>query len=255
MKRLVEDGKQIWEVAPSKNSESNNEILTEEHPFVEENIPQNELYSVQRYWNRRFEFWPNFSKGICTDTVGLFSVTPWDAALQIAQALDSYYPKDSPIIVDACCGVGGNTIAFARCIEASNIIGVDTNSTRLICARQNSKVNGTEHLTDFVLDDAINFISNLRHTARFVFASPPWGGPGYTIRSLEDIPFDVFSLMDATITGCTSNGRLALYLPRTFPDQEAKRLRPKGTKLTKFDVTSGPNERKIATCYLYGKSK
>ncbi|OHS94905.1 hypothetical protein TRFO_10855 [Tritrichomonas foetus] len=254
MKRLVEDGRQVWEVTPSV-AEPSSDILTEQKPFHEE-YHGFDLYSVQRYWNRRFEFWPNFSNGICTDTVGLFSVTPWDAAVQIAQTLDEYYPNDSPLIIDACCGVGGNTVAFARCIETGRIIGIDSDSTRIVCAKNNSNVSGTGSRTDFVRDDAINFVASLRGSARFVFSSPPWGGPGYTIKTLEDLPFDVFSLMEAAISGCVEDGgRLALFMPRDFPAKEARRLVKKGTKLSKFDVTSGPRKRLIASCFVYGKYK
>lgn len=259
MKRLFDDGRQIWEIVPSEITEAPSNILSKYNPFVKKKsngFDDYNIYSIQRYWDRRFLYWPNFDSGICTDTVGLYSVTPWDSAVQIAQTLDSYYPNDSSIIVDACCGVGGNTVAFSRCINGSNVIGVDTNSTRLICAKNNSKVSGSEIYTDFVRDDAINFVSSLRGTARFVFSSPPWGGPGYSIKTLQDIPFDVFALMEATMKGCIgNNGRLVLYLPRHFPVKEAKKLVIKGTKMSKFDVTTGKDEKVIASCFLYGKPK
>ena len=228
MKKLFRDGRQIWEVKPCKVTNKPSDILTDQHPLTNKNSQNYSVNSIKKYWARRYSFWPNFDSGICTDAVGLFSVTPWDSAVQIAQTLDSYYPNDSPIIIDACCGVGGNTVAFSRCISGANIIGVD----------------------------AINFVSSLRGSARFVFSSPPWGGPGYSIETLQDIPFDVFSLMEASIKGCVgNNGRLALFLPRNFPVKEAKKLARKGTKMSKFDVTSGPNNRIIATCFLYGKLK
>lgn len=256
MKRLFQDGRQIWEITPSNATNTPSDILTEQHPLSKKRSKDYNLKTIRRYWNRRFMYWPNFDSGICTDTVGLFSVTPWDSAVQIAQTLDSYYPNDSSIIVDACCGVGGNTVAFSRCINHSSVIGVDTNSTRIACAKHNSKISGAGQFTDFIRDDAINFVSSLRGAARFVFASPPWGGPGYSIKTLKEIPFDVFALMEASIKGCVGNtGRLVLFLPRNFPDKEAKKLVKKGTKLSKFDVTFGPDERIIATCFLYGKLK
>lgn len=254
MKKIFVDGRQVWEITPYTATDLSSDIFTEQQPF--EKKKSRDYKSIQKYWARRFMYWPNFDSGICTDAIGLFSVTPWDSAVQIAQTLDSYYPNDSPIIVDACCGVGGNTTAFSRCISNSNIIGVDTNSTRIICAKHNSKVSGAGQTTDFVRDDAIKFVSSLRGSARFVFSSPPWGGPSYSIKTLQDIPFDVFALMEASKKGCVGNtGRLALFLPRNFPMEEAKKLAQKGTKLSKFDVTTGPNERVIATCYLYGKLK
>lgn len=254
MKRLVCDSHHVWEVSPAP-SDDESHILTEQTPYEPEEAEASgfDLFSVNRYWNRRHEFWPNFSDGICTDTEGLFSVTPWDAACQIAAALDEFFPGEgSPLVVDACCGVGGNTIAFAKCLRKTRAIGVDISATRLVCAKRNAEVFGVSGNTDFVRSDAIAFLREMAGTVRFVFSSPPWGGPGYSVKTLEDLPFDVFALADACCDACEGGrGKLALYLPRKFPIKEAKRLATKGGRLARFDVTTGPNNRLIASCFLY----
>jgi trimethylguanosine synthase len=253
MKRLYGDAHQIWEVSPVASEESSS-IITEARPYdvATESEGTAELFSLRRYWERRHEFWPNFDSGICTDVEGLFSVTPWDSACQIAAALHQYYPNDSPLIVDACCGVGGNTTAFARCIPNAVAIGIDTDPVRILCARVNSGVCGLSSRMDFVRDDAIRFMHGLRQSVRFVFSSPPWGGPGYQITRLEDFPFDIFALVNAVCACCVDNvGRLALFLPRNFSIDEAKRLTSKGSRMAKFDVVTGPAQRLIASCFVY----
>ena len=252
MKTLFEDGRHIWEVSPCSCGGCDSDLLSARRG------PKHgrEFTRLQRYWDRRFEYWPNFDQGIVTDGVGLFSVTPWDSAVQIAMMLDDYYPNDSPLIIDACCGVGGNTTAFAKVIDQSRVVGVDNSTTRILCAKNNAKVCGTDANTSFIKSDAVRFVEALRASARFVFVSPPWGGPGYNISAVEDIPFDIVELIIASEKGCVGNKpRVAVLLPRNFPKKEAKRLVVSGTKLSMFYVTSGPNNRVIATCYMYGKIK
>jgi hypothetical protein len=91
----------------------------------------------------------------------------------------------------------------------------------------------------------------MRQSVRFVFASPPWGGPGYSVKTIKAIPFDMFGLVRATCTACVGRvGRLALFLPRKFPMNEIKRLATgKEVRLSHFDVFS--HFRLIGSCFLY----
>ena len=256
MKRLFCDGRHVWEVTPVSGDEESH-IISENNPYtVTDEDNTFDLHSVDRYWHRRTEFWPNFADGICTDIEGLFSVTPWDAACEIAQTLDKFFAGDAPLILDACCGVGGNTIAFSKCLPSCQAIGIDTDPTRLVCAKHNSEVFGVTNI-DFVRQDAIEFINSLpAGSARFVFSSPPWGGPGYVTERLEDIPFDLFALANAACHVCAGGfGRLALFLPRFFPVDQAKRLASRGEKMACFRVTTGPKKRVIAMCFVYDKMR
>lgn len=183
----IDDTRSTWNVSTAEEEDPT--IYSAKNPLYLE--PEGEdgslnLFSVNRYWNRRYEFWPNFDEGIVTDIVGLFSVTPWNSAIHIAASLDQYYPDDSSIIIDACCGVGGNTTAFAASIKNSFVIGVDTSANRVVCAKKNAQVCKVRDSTDFVKGDVIKFLSKQKNTARFVFCSPPWGGPGYTVETLDE---------------------------------------------------------------------
>jgi predicted RNA methylase len=247
MKRIWCDAHHAWEVTLAKKEFP---ILSESSPFVVDLVAGDPL-CVRRYWARRHDFWPCFSAGIVTDVEGLFSVTPWDAACAIAARLGAAFPGDSPIIVDVCCGVGGNTTAFAKCIAAAQVIGVDTSQARIRCAAANARVLGPLANVQFVHDDAIRFLAGLRNSARFVFASPPWGGPGYALRALEDVPFDLGALAAAACGACVGGvGRLALLLPKDFPPSEARRLaKGKAATMARFDVASGG--RPMAACFVF----
>ncbi|EAY18619.1 MGC80481 protein, putative [Trichomonas vaginalis G3] len=252
---IVEDSKSNWRV--SKFDEEDTTIYSAKNLMIlddEPGEPTEYLHSINRYWNRRYEFWPNFDEGIVTDTVGLFSVTPWQSAIHIAASLDQYYPNDSSIIIDACCGVGGNTTAFAACIQDSFVIGIDTSAIRIVCAKKNSKVCKVDQATDFVKGDVIKFLNTQHNSARFVFCSPPWGGPGYTVESLSDFPFDIESLSKAVSKACVNNEmRLILFLPREFDPEKAKIIAPHGTKFAMIDVfEKNKKKRLIGRCFLYG---
>jgi trimethylguanosine synthase len=249
MKHFICDAHQVWEVSRVDHQHKQN-VFTELHPFQARKHDE-ASGKIQHYWERRFEYWPNFANGICTDIEGLFSVTPWDAACSMAVECDQFFGASSPLIVDPCCGVGGNLSAFARCIAGSQVIGVDINMTRVKCARLNAVVLGVAKSVHVVRSDGITFLRSIRQQVRFVFASPPWGGPGYSVKVVEDIPFDMFGLVRATCQACIDRvGRLALFLPRSFPIDQAKRLAiGKGVRLFRFDAFSG--SRWIGSCFLY----
>jgi trimethylguanosine synthase len=169
----------------------------------------------------------------------------------MAKQFDEFFRAPSPLIVDPCCGVGGNLSAFAQCIAGSQVIGVDINMTRIQCAQLNAAVLGVANNVHVVRSDGIAFLKSMRQRVRFVFASPPWGGPGYSVKTVEDFPFDMFGLVRATCEACVDRvGRLALFLPRSFPTDQAKRLAiGKGVRF--FRITASSGGRWIGTCFLY----
>ena len=59
---------------------------------------------LEKYWKQRFRFFSKFDDGIQLDKESWFSVTPEAIASHIAERCQC------DIIVDAFCGVGGNTI-------------------------------------------------------------------------------------------------------------------------------------------------
>jgi hypothetical protein len=104
MEHLWCDAHQVWEVSPAKRYLS---LLSESRAFVvDPNL--GDLRFIRRDLDRRYDLWPIFSEGIVTDVEGLSSVTPCDAICAITARLDQEFQENSPIIVEACCGIGAN---------------------------------------------------------------------------------------------------------------------------------------------------
>ena len=69
------------------------------------------LRSLLKYWRRRNHLFSRFDEGIMIDEYGWFSVTPESIAEHIA------WRCACGVIIDAFCGVGGNTVQFALTCE------------------------------------------------------------------------------------------------------------------------------------------
>jgi trimethylguanosine synthase len=132
---------------------------------------------LNKYWYQRYRLFSRFDQGIILDREGWYSVTPEVIAEHIASRCAGR------VLVDAFCGVGGNTIQFARACD--RVIAVDIDPNRLLIARHNCWVYGVAHKVEFVLADFTRIFSSLR--ADVVFLGPPWGGPNYTQSMLFDI--------------------------------------------------------------------
>ncbi|XP_046497695.1 trimethylguanosine synthase isoform X2 [Equus quagga] len=66
---------------------------------------------LAKYWAQRYRLFSRFDDGIKLDREGWFSVTPEKIAEHIAGRVNQSFKCDT--VVDAFCGVGGNTIQFA----------------------------------------------------------------------------------------------------------------------------------------------
>ncbi|KAF8806840.1 S-adenosyl-L-methionine-dependent methyltransferase [Phlegmacium glaucopus] len=150
---------------------------------------------LQKYFSQRLRYFSLYSTppGCLLDEEGWYSVTPESVADQIAERCRC------DIILDAFCGVGGNSIAFARTCQ--RVIALDTSPTRLALARHNAQIYGVADRIEFILSDYISFAKsylslpsqpqseNSRQMRKIdvVFLSPPWGGPSYIEGSSDDI--------------------------------------------------------------------
>jgi len=140
---------------------------------------------LQKYFAQRTRYFSRYDEGCLLDEEGWYSITPEAIATQIAERCRC------DVILDAFCGVGGNTIAFARTCE--RVIALDTSPTRLALARHNAALHGLESRIEFVLADFRMFAARTLHATSsvgsptntsgrkidVVFLSPPWGGPEY----------------------------------------------------------------------------
>ncbi|KAJ1954718.1 RNA trimethylguanosine synthase activity protein, partial [Dispira parvispora] len=122
-----------------------------------------------KYWHQRYNLFSQYDKGIWMDEQGWYSVTPEAIAHDIAKRCEG------KTVIDAFCGVGGNTIQFAQ--VCTRVIAIDIDPQRLECAKHNAEVYGVADKIEFILGDFFDLASRL--SADVVFLSPPWGGPEY----------------------------------------------------------------------------
>jgi trimethylguanosine synthase len=163
-----------------------------------------------KYYHQRYSLFSKYDQGVQLDYDGWFSVTPEKIAIHIAKRMKC------GTIIDAFCGVGGNTIQFAKTCD--HVIAIDHDPIRLECARHNAQVYGVQDNITFLLGDFLELSSQLKADA--VFLSPPWGGPNYLMQKEYDIhsmPIDGEMLFH-TARKITPN--IVYFLPRnTIHDQ------------------------------------
>lgn len=123
-----------------------------------------------KYWAQRHRLFSKFDDGVQLDTDGWFSVTPEAIARHIARRLTTFRnsasgkKKTNLVVLDAFCGVGGNTIALAQQPGTSLILAVDTCLDRLRLAANNCRVyNISPSKVLFVHGDACDVLNQYTH--------------------------------------------------------------------------------------------
>ena len=111
----------------------------------DKSVPNPYDRSVQKYWNQRRRLFSRFDQGILLDEEGWFSVTPEQIADHVAaRTVDLYRSalptqmENSLVVLDAFCGCGGNSIAFARHAAVKLVVCVDIDRTKLLRAANNA---------------------------------------------------------------------------------------------------------------------
>lgn len=108
---------------------------------------------------------PGFSlKAARASGAGRYSLTPEALALGMAAV------ARGRSVVDACCGSGGNAVAFAR--HGCAVTAIDCDPERLAEAAHNARVYGVSERIRFVCGDALSELPHLK--ADVLFIDPPW---------------------------------------------------------------------------------
>jgi len=168
--------------------------------------------SLFKYRAQRCRLFSRFNEGILLDQEGWYSVTPEKIAEHVAERCSC------GLLIDAFCGVGGNTIQFAFSCE--RVIAIDINAERLAMAKHNAQIYGVADRIEFILGDYLTLIPSLK--ADVVFLSPPWGGPEYINQlnfSLSSMTINGFELLRRT-QWITKN--IAYCLPRNTDEMELR---------------------------------
>jgi trimethylguanosine synthase len=124
---------------------------------------------LQKYWDKRYDYFSRFDEGIQIDAEGLYSVTPEEVGTNQASLMQG------TVVLDGFAGVGGSAIAFAR--AGKKVISVDINPNRLNMARHNADIYGVSEAITFIEGDFFEVAQGIN--ADTVNLDPPWGGPAY----------------------------------------------------------------------------
>ncbi|XP_004602585.2 trimethylguanosine synthase [Sorex araneus] len=201
---------------------------------------------LAKYWAQRYRLFSRFDDGIKLDREGWFSVTPEKIAEHIAGRVSESFECD--VVVDAFCGVGGNTIQFA--LTGKKVIAIDIDPVKIDLARNNAEVYGVADKIEFICGDFLLLAPGLK--ADVVFLSPPWGGPDYATAEIFDIRtmmspdgFEVFRLSQKI----TNN--IVYFLPRNADIDQVASLAGLGGQV-EIEQNFLNNKLKTITAYFGG---
>ncbi|KAJ9654016.1 putative diacylglycerol O-acyltransferase tgs1 [Neophaeococcomyces mojaviensis] len=171
-----------------------------------------------------------YDEGIWTTDDSWFEVTHESIARTIADHVAAARPSNKPIMLDCFAGVGGNAIAFALSGAFRRVYAIEKNEAALACARHNASIYGVLDKITFFHGDCfdilglngvkpgvtVDVLSKVISQAGIIFASPPWGGPGYKnagdVFDLDLMPYSL-EYMYSRFAQITKS--IVLFLPRT----------------------------------------
>jgi len=163
-----------------------------------------------------------------------FGVTPEPIATKVADDLARSTASSKSIVIDIFAGAGGNAIAFALSGRWSNILAIERDPSALACAQHNAAIYGVADRIIWINGDSFSYLkskaSSIDASKTVIFASPPWGGPGYKSDTVFDLssmkPYSLKCLHDAY-----KQMDCALYLPRTSDLRQIAKLVPQGKRI------------------------
>ncbi|KAG6115170.1 hypothetical protein E4U13_002969 [Claviceps humidiphila] len=224
-------------------------------------------WDIQKYFSQRYSIFSLYDEGVYMTDDAWFGVTPEPVANQIAYEMSSI-ESSKDILVDVFAGAGGNTIAFALSQRWKHIIAIERDPSTLACAQNNAELYEVDpSLITWIHADSFEYLALLHEqpeqlhpdlridmSRTVVFASPPWGGPGYR----TDEVFDLSKMQPYTLDMLNSAYRKmdhVLFLPRTSDIRQIAKLAPGGDGGRRIDVVQYCMEgaSKAMAAYIPGK--
>jgi predicted RNA methylase len=147
--------------------------------------------------------------GARASDAGRFSLTPEALAMAMAEGTRGL------TLVDACCGSGGNAIAFAR--AGARVTAIELDPVRLAEATHNARIYQVADRIEFVLGDAL--VELPRRRADLLFVDPPWGGD-YEKRATRRTDFPLLDALMQRPDVVARYAQLWLKLPGSFATHE-----------------------------------
>jgi len=175
-------------------------------------------HEISKYWYQRHSIWSKYDEGIWMTDDAWFGVTPEPVATKIAEHMVQNMPPEKNVLIDCFAGAGGNAIAFALTGRFKWIFAIESDPDVIKCAKHNAEIYGVKDKIRFRKEDCFKAILSYKGMANdaIIFASPPWGGPGYR----DDEVFNLSTMQPYSIDQIfTSFSRIVpnivLFLPRT----------------------------------------
>lgn len=184
--------------------------------------------NIKKYFYDRYLLFSKFDENILLDYESWFSVTPEPIAEDTAKRVK----KDS-IILDAFCGVGGNSIQvkifvlfyfiyniFNKFAKYCNfVIANDIDQLKIEYAKNNSSIYGVSEKIKFINQDFLTLDYN--EQIDIVFLAPPWGGIDYSTNKnyslYKNITPNIINIMDKAFS---LSQKIVLALPRNINIEE-----------------------------------
>lgn len=139
------------------------------------------------------------------DDVGRRSLTPLGLAERMAGRVTAAR------VVDACCGCGGNAVAFARAGLQVTAVELDGHRARL--ARENARARGVSERVRVVTGSVEAHLDALLSPGVLLFVDPPWVPDGADRATTFDT---LFSRLPRLAEAIASWPQVMLKLPRAF---------------------------------------
>ncbi|ODM17401.1 hypothetical protein SI65_07076 [Aspergillus cristatus] len=211
-------------------------------------------WDIQNYWSQRYKIFSRYDEGVWLTDDAWFGVTPEPVANKIAEQMVESAPAGRSILVDAFAGAGGNTIAFARTGRWKRIYAIEKDPAVLRCAKHNAKVYGVQDKITWFEGSCFDILKNqLKDLAPYsiIFASPPWGGPGYRYDQVFNLcTMEPYSLATLYKEYSAFSEHMVLYLPRTSDLRQLAKVVEDGQKVTVMHYCMEGASK--ALCIFYG---
>lgn len=150
--------------------------------------------------------------------------------------------EEKTTLVDMFAGAGGNSIAFATSERWARVIAIEKDRDTLACAQNNAAIYEVADRITWIHGDSFEYLALARANpaalpeciridpeSTVLFASPPWGGPGYTTDQVFNLHnMEPYNL--AQLHGACADMDHALYLPRSSDLRQIAKLMPAGRK-------------------------
>ncbi|KAH8427849.1 RNA methyltransferase [Aspergillus melleus] len=211
-------------------------------------------WDIQNYWAQRYKIFSRYDEGVWLTDDAWFGVTPEPVANKIAEHVASAAPAGRSILVDTFAGAGGNSIAFALSGKWKRVYAIEKNPAVLQCAKHNAQIYGVQDKITWFEGDCFEILKNqLKDLAPYsvIFASPPWGGPGYRSDKVFNLrTMEPYSLSKLYREFALFSEHMVLFLPRTSDVKQLAKVVKDGQQSTVMHYCMEGASK--ALCVYYG---